>query len=291
MELIGGYYTLRKQKAYISVKRYGHEERTKSHYHDFFEFVFVDRGFSMHRVGEETSLLLPGDIFYIRPGVSHEYWKSVNNCVYNCLFYPELFGEDLIELKKLPLLDKVFGENTPEYWNKMHLKPYDKLSIIGLLKKLEYETGEKPQGWEIRSKALLTDFMVSLSRVWCSCEAASADIKSGPAGTALGVVEIIEASVKNRMSVDDMARAAGYSPEYFSRTFRKLTGLSPSAYLISMRIAAAAEMLLSSDLPVSRIAEAAGFEDVNYFSRLFKKETGKKPSEFRSMSKLRGVIV
>jgi AraC-like DNA-binding protein len=273
------------KKTPLMVKKYGHEKKTNRHSHDFIEIAFVYSGLSLHRVGDEVSLLIPGDIFYILPGVGHEYWKSVNNEVYNCLFYPEVLGEGLESLRQLPLLDQIFNQSTGNRWNKLHINALDRYEIESLLKKLDIETNEMPLGWEIRSKALLTDLLVCLSRIWICHKGSLNKSEQMFLGTAPGLVEILEQSLEKKMSIESIARSLGYNPEYFARMFRKLTGLSPSAYISSTRVALAAEKLLQAGTSITEAAVYAGFDDLNYFSRVFKKETGITPSEFRNLSK------
>jgi AraC family L-rhamnose operon transcriptional activator RhaR len=283
MEINNGYYTLRDENFGLSVINIKHEERIGRHSHEFIEFAFVSQGFAMHKADNSICLLLPGDVFYILPGISHQYWKSCNNTVYNCLFYPEVLGEDLIKLQSLPMLDTVLNtdsSNTP--WGKIHLKPKSRYEILSLLKKMEYETGSSPPGWNIRAKALLTDFLVSLSRIWLSDEKTPEHQDYCSISTEAGIIGVLENSFHKKTNIEEIAGAAGYSADHYTRIFKKLTGLSPSAYLTSMRIAAAAEKLLDPETSVSKAAEAVGFHDLNYFSRLFKKETGKTPTQFRA---------
>jgi AraC family transcriptional regulator, L-rhamnose operon regulatory protein RhaS len=282
METNNGYYTLRDQDFGLSVINIKHEERIGRHSHEFIEFVFVSQGFAMHKTSNSICLLLPGDIFYILPGTSHQYWKSSSNSVYNCLFYPDVLGEDLKKLQSLPMLDAVFNAgNKTAPWGKIHLKPKNRYEILSLLKKMEYETGSTPPGCDLRAKALLTDFLVSLSRAWLPDEKTSEHQDYCSISTDAGIVGILENSFGKKASIEEIAEAAGYSADHYTRIFKKLTGLSPSAYLTSMRIATAAEKLLVPEVSVSNAAEAAGFTDVNYFSRLFKKETGKTPTQFK----------
>lgn len=286
MKIANHYYSMKDHSFGLSVELYGHDEKTMMHCHDFIEITFVEQGFTMHRVeGGETSLLLPGNILFILPEIRHEYWKSVNNKVYNCMFYPQVLGEDMGALAQLPFLNRILQPHPHIKWGKIHLKSDVRHDIEVLLKKMADESNQKLLGWELRSKALFTDFLISLSRVWNSGTAADHDGKEF-AGEILptpsGMMHLLEVSAKNKMSVEKMAAKAGYSAEHFSRVFKKLTGLTPSAYLTSMRIAAAAEQLLDKNLSIAEVAENAGFDDVNYFSRVFKKETGKTPSAFRA---------
>jgi AraC-like DNA-binding protein len=63
--------------------------------------------------------------------------------------------------------------------------------------------------------------------------------------------------------------------------FKEVTGTSPYAYVLEQRLIRAAELLLSSDDPVSQISYLVGFSDPLHFSRLFKKKYGLSPEHFR----------
>ncbi|MFE5330318.1 GlxA family transcriptional regulator [Embleya sp. NPDC056575] len=61
------------------------------------------------------------------------------------------------------------------------------------------------------------------------------------------------------LSLEDLARHAGMSRRTFTRRFRAEVGQSPGQWLTRQRVDLARELLETSDLPVSRIAERAGF--------------------------------
>jgi len=84
------------------------------------------------------------------------------------------------------------------------------------------------------------------------------------------------------LSISDIARELNISVGYFHRAFRKRTGHAPHDYLHHMRISRAANLLLQSNLPLSRISQICGYKDPLYFSRAFKKTKKISPSEFRS---------
>ncbi|MGJ3243312.1 MAG: helix-turn-helix domain-containing protein [Opitutales bacterium] len=81
--------------------------------------------------------------------------------------------------------------------------------------------------------------------------------------------------------VADRARAIGYSPDHYSRMFRRLTGQTPQAFQIAKRIERARALLRETVLPIKEIAGMLGYADVFYFSRQFKAETGQSPAAFR----------
>ncbi|WP_267620395.1 AraC family transcriptional regulator [Erythrobacter sp. WG] len=97
------------------------------------------------------------------------------------------------------------------------------------------------------------------------------------------VRDYIAAHLDSALTLDELARIAGYSRFHFARGFRAATGLPPYAYLLRQRIARACEMLESRDVPISGIAAATGFATHAQFSSRFRQVTGIAPSAYREM--------
>ena len=83
------------------------------------------------------------------------------------------------------------------------------------------------------------------------------------------------------LSRDAIAEAAGVSADYMTRLFRQDTGLTPWQFLRRYRVAQAQKLLLGTDLSITQIAKAVGFNDSAYFSRVFSQEAGKSPQQYR----------
>ncbi len=79
-----------------------------------------------------------------------------------------------------------------------------------------------------------------------------------------------------------VARAAGMSRFHFSRTFRKILGVTPMQYIVRLRVERAKKLLRhhSESMTVSQIANAVGFYDSSNLNRHFKRLTGLTPTEF-----------
>ncbi len=82
-------------------------------------------------------------------------------------------------------------------------------------------------------------------------------------------------------SIEEHARALKISSSYFQYLYKKVFGVSFRHDLILMRIDHAKYNLLTSDLPIDRIAEACGYASEVHFYRQFKKVTGTSPAKFR----------
>lgn len=83
--------------------------------------------------------------------------------------------------------------------------------------------------------------------------------------------------------VTDALVATGYSKDHIRRRFEQITGMTPNAYLRSVRIRYAARLLKQKNtlhLPVHEIALMSGYYDAAYFCRIFRRETGLTPTEY-----------
>jgi AraC-like DNA-binding protein len=78
-----------------------------------------------------------------------------------------------------------------------------------------------------------------------------------------------------------MARKVGYSPDHFSRVFRKLVGVGPREFVVQARIEEAKRLLLDTGLAVGQVADRLGYRSVYFFSRQFRAKTGMTPTEHR----------
>lgn len=82
--------------------------------------------------------------------------------------------------------------------------------------------------------------------------------------------------------VDDMCRRLAVSRTYFHRIYQEAFGVTFRQDVIESRLNYAAELLLTTELSVSAVAEKCGYESDSYFMRQFRKHRGCTPSEFRN---------
>jgi two-component system response regulator YesN len=70
-------------------------------------------------------------------------------------------------------------------------------------------------------------------------------------------------------------------PNYFSKRFKKIVGISFNDYLTNIRIERSQFLLMTTSLKIAQIARLVGYGDQNYFCNVFKKSTGLSPSRYR----------
>ena len=94
-------------------------------------------------------------------------------------------------------------------------------------------------------------------------------------------IQYLNTHYNEHITLEDMARKVYLSPSYFSRIFKKETGISFSSYLNRVRIEHSKELLRHQNLRLTDIALLSGFEDQSYFTKVFKKVTGTTPLHYR----------
>ena len=92
---------------------------------------------------------------------------------------------------------------------------------------------------------------------------------------------LVEQHHLKRWTVSDYARVLSVSPTHLNRVTRVATGDTASHLILNRLIREARRNLVYTNLPVSKIAYALGFDDPAYFSRVYAAATGLSPRAFR----------
>lgn len=98
------------------------------------------------------------------------------------------------------------------------------------------------------------------------------------------VVARIESQYTRRLSLAEIARAERVSEAWLSRLFHKEVGVSFMQFITALRLEKSAELLLTTALPVQRIAQQQGFASARVMSDLFKRRHGMTPRQFRQQT-------
>jgi len=91
------------------------------------------------------------------------------------------------------------------------------------------------------------------------------------------VLELIEAALDARLTVEMLSREVGLSVAHFARAFKETMGRAPHQYLLALRLERARRLLETTEASLSDIAQRAGFADQAHFTRLFKRAFGTTP--------------
>ena len=96
------------------------------------------------------------------------------------------------------------------------------------------------------------------------------------------VVRHVQAHLGGELDSSVLAEVAAMSRHHFHRIFAAMTGITPSAYVQRVRLAAAVEALRSGSAPVGRIALDCGFDSGTALAKALRREYGVSPSAARA---------
>src|SRR6266704_673818 len=91
------------------------------------------------------------------------------------------------------------------------------------------------------------------------------------------VLELIDAGLDARLTIESLAQEVGLSAAHFARAFKQTLGRAPHQYLLGRRLERARQLIETTDASLSDIAQRTGFADQAHFTRLFKRAFGATP--------------
>lgn len=244
-------------------------------------FFFEGRGEVIdHRRGKVYSLY-PGTCLCMQPGDDLEIRQfdpdSLSDLFLHIDFSDE--GKALISAQ---------WPNLPFYSEVSNVSFFDQTirRILALLNQAHLsEQSENKEQW-LAAEALMKGVLLDLIQ---------SQQKPSLSGTLLHHERVISATLESLFadprryrSVSELAEASGYSPGHFRALCQRITGEVPGKLLLKARMEQAKKFLRHSELTVSMIAEALGYEHIYYFSRQFKRFTGLTASEYRKRSLPKG---
>lgn len=100
------------------------------------------------------------------------------------------------------------------------------------------------------------------------------------------VVELhrwIGAHLREALTVAALAEQLSMSERTFARFYRRITGLTPAAAVLRMRLDAASRLLASKRRPVKQVAVQCGFSSSEVMRRAFLRHFRMSPSQYREL--------
>ena len=93
-------------------------------------------------------------------------------------------------------------------------------------------------------------------------------------------IQLVQES-ESMLRISEIADRLRISREHLSRLFQKTMNMSLQAYLEKQCCQLAKKLLLSTELPIERIAELCGYQSASSFIRMFQKKNNLSPQKFR----------
>ena len=99
------------------------------------------------------------------------------------------------------------------------------------------------------------------------------------------ILDLIGDSLREEVSIAQMASFLDMSQFHFCREFKKSLGVTPHHYIMQQRVKMAKRILKQQKLSIAQVAVECGFSNQSHLGRVFKQHTGTTPRRFRLGSK------
>ncbi len=253
------------------------------HWHDELEVAVVREGSVLVSAGAKQLTFSAGDGFFINAGVLHSACPAgEDGCkLHAVVFHPRLVGGSM---------DSVFWQRylVPLMENKsLDLFPLHRESGEGMnaVKRIEgaWSAGETESiGYEFAMRSALSSLLLD---VFTHCPAQSSalpekDLRDNERMKLM--LKYIQDNFSDEITIDEIAKSASISKSECLRCFKSIIKTTPIQYVKNYRLQRAAELLACTDLKISGIGAACGFQEMSYFSRAFRDVWGCLPSEYRA---------
>lgn len=106
-------------------------------------------------------------------------------------------------------------------------------------------------------------------------------LKGEESSTVNKITDYIKAHLIDEIVLKDLADKFHLSPSGLIYVFKKFLGTTPKEYVINLRLEKSVQLLLNTDMPISKISDLCGYQNPYYFSNAFKKAKALSPTEYR----------
>lgn len=235
------------------------------HEHDHFVIGLIGSGLQTFELGRNAYVTPPGYLMLINPGEPHTGQAAREGGFSYLALYPTL--EDLRRFAE----DSDLLGGTLSF-PRTHVR--DEAVHAGLWRAAGLATGD-PLTHETAFVAVLRELL----RRHATCDAHP----TGPAHARREVLrarDYLHAHLEERITLSELAQAAGLSPYHLARLFKDTLGLPPHQYLEGLRVRRARN-LLAEGRTCADAALAAGFSSQSHLNRSFKRILGVTPAAYR----------
>jgi transcriptional regulator GlxA family with amidase domain len=97
------------------------------------------------------------------------------------------------------------------------------------------------------------------------------------------IITILHGEIDQQRSLEELARVVNLSSSRLRHLFKDHTGLTPAAYLKTVRLEKAKELLETTFLSLKQIMKRVGVQDKSHFAKDFKSVYGVAPSTYRRL--------
>ena len=257
------------------------------HRHDYIEIIYMCSGKTVHWINEETKVVLKaGDLLFLNQHASHAIEAAcMEDIAINFIVLPEFFDIAFAMMEgENPLRNFIVNSLCQDTGRAdyLHFMVTDILPVQNLIENMVWSLLER-QGSVGRINSV-TMGLLFLNLMNYTDKIVQNKENQRENRLVMAALRVIEEDYRNA-NLTELARQMGESLYYYSRIIRRNTGNSFKELLLRKRMNKAEQLLAETQLSVSDIILAVGYDNSSYFYRAFRKRYGISPREYREQVK------
>lgn len=95
------------------------------------------------------------------------------------------------------------------------------------------------------------------------------------------ILHYLEENMDRMISRREAAKYVFLNEDYFSRMFRRETGMGYKEYVVKQKMDYAEKLLADTDMPIALVASKVGYDNYTNFTQTFRKTKGLTPTDYR----------
>ena len=248
------------------------------------EIVEVTSGAVMVQIGTELVAAGEGDFLYIPPAMTFRVDAATDYAAVRGM----IFDMSIIEAN-LENFDS-------EIFYMFYVQSKNKITVFGAdhpvnptLKRFMQESydeySEKEICYKLPIRANIYHMMTALLRYYCGSKNELDRMIYHNVLRLRPVINYIDEHYREKIYIEELSAMINVSPDYFTKMFKESIGKTPIDYINAMKVNAAMDLLCTTELPMTEIADSIGFCNPNYFHKIFKQYMLTSPLAYRKSSK------
>lgn len=244
------------------------------HWHDRIELVYITEGELKIKIEKNEYFAHKNQLLIMPPRTLHSGERITPETTFQTLmFEPNMFSCGVPAAKNF--IDALLQKH-------IRLTPVtDDEDIINLFLKIFDEQSQQGDVATLRIIGHVYE-LLSLLRERCLLDM---QVHFSAKSTFGEIITFIQENYQEPLTSSFLCKKFGYSQNYFSRRFIAETGMPPTAFIRTVRLENAAEMLRETDMTISNIAFACGFTSTKYFTHCFRELYDITPGQFRNANR------
>lgn len=250
--------------------------RYETHDHSAVEVVLTIEGTVTYTVDDTVYQVRKGEVLIIPPDMSHSLSMEEGSSRYLFLFEPDAIMT-MRDIKSIAM-----------YFNKpFHLRDGSEahVRIRELLLRARDAYEKREMMWNTVCYSCILRIYATLGQQYLSGIRPRTDdgMRNMDSEVITAVMTYINNHYREELFLEDVARFAGFSRYYFSRSFKRQTGYSFKDYLCQKRLQVAMDLLIRTNRSMRDVAIESGFGSVATFNRVFREKKGCTPTQYRAI--------